>query len=134
MQSLLGTKSETHFLNYLNSKYTSQELSNIHHYETEILRNSNGQLIQPEGLRVPAGHSVTFIDNGVLRTESKIKQVTFLEHETNLNDAKRNINILKNEFLTLFLEDFANIMTYQESSQYISDDLKKTENPRLLSP
>ena len=122
------------FLNYLNSKYTSQELSNIHHYETEILRNTNGQLIQPEGLRVPAGHSITFIDNGVLRTESKIKQVTFLEHETNLNDAKRNINILKNEFLTLFLEDFANIMTYQESSQYISDDLKKTENPRLISP
>ena len=122
------------FLNYLNSKYTSQELSNIHHYETEILRNSSGQLIQPEGLRVPAGHSITFIDNGVLRTESKIKQVTFLEHETNLNDAKRNINILKNEFLTLFLEDFANIMTYQESSQYISDDLKKTENPRLFSP
>ena len=122
------------FLNYLNSKYASQELSNIHHYETEILRNSSGQLIQPEGLRVPAGHSITFIDNGVLRTESKIKQVTFLEHETNLNDAKRIINILKNEFLTLFLEDFANIMTYQESSQYISDDLKKTENPRLLSP
>ena len=118
----------------MNSKYTSQELSNIHHYETEILRNSFGQLIQPEGLRVPAGHSVTFIDNGVLRTESKIKQVTFLENETNLNDAKRNINILKNEFLTLFLEDFANIMTYQESSQYISDDLKKTENPRIISP
>ena len=122
------------FATYINEKYTDQELSNIHHYETEVLRNSRGQLIQPEGLKVPSGHSITFIDNGVLRTESKIKQVTFLEHETNLNDAKRNINILKNEFLTLFLEDFANIMTYQESSQYISDDLKKTENPRLISP
>ena len=122
------------FATYINEKYTDQELSNIHHYETEVLRNSRGQLMQPEGLKVPAGHSITFVDNGVLRTESKIKQVTFLEHETNLNDAKRNINILKNEFLTLFLEEFANIMTYQESSQYISDDLKKTENPRLISP
>ena len=86
------------FLNYLNSKYTESELSNVHHYETEVLRNSRGQLIQPEGLKVPSGHSITFIDNGVLRTESKIKQVTFLEHETNLNDAKRNINILKKNF------------------------------------
>ena len=122
------------FLTYINGKYTDQELSNIHHYETEILRNSRGQLIQPEGLKVPAGHSITFIDNGVLRTESKIKQITFLEHETNLNDAKRNINILRSEYLTIFLENFKNIMTYEESSQYINDDLKKTENPRLISP
>ena len=122
------------FATYLNQKYTDQELSNVHHYETEVLRNSRGQLIQPEGLKVPSGHSITFIDNGVLRTESKIKQVTFLEHETNLNDAKRNINILKDEYLTSFLENFSNIMTYEESSQYINDNLKKTENPRLISP
>ena len=122
------------FLTYINEKYTDQELSNIHHYETEILRNSRGQLIQPEGLKVPAGHSITFIDNGVLRTESKIKQITFLEHETNLNDAKRDINILRSEYLTKFLENFKNIMTYEESSQYINDDLKKTENPRRISP
>ena len=122
------------FLTYLNEKYTDQELSNIHHYETEVLRNSRGQLMQPEGLKVPAGHSITFIDNGVLRTESKIKQITFLEHETNLNDAKRDINILRSEYLTIFLENFKNIMTYEESSQYINDDLKKTENPRLISP
>ena len=122
------------FATYLNQKYTDQELSNVHHYETEGLRNSRGQLIQPEGLKVPSGHSITFIDNGVLRTESKIKQVTFVEHETNLNDAKRDINILREEYLTAFLEDFNNIMTYQESSQYIDDNLKKTENPRLISP
>ena len=122
------------FATYLNQKYTDQELSNVHHYETEVLRNSRGQLIQPEGLKVPSGHSITFIDNGVLRTESKIKQVTFVEHETNLNDAKRDINILREEYLTAFLEDFNNIMTYQESSQYIDDNLKKTENPRLISP
>ena len=122
------------FATYINEKYTDQELSNIHHYETQVLRNSRGQLIQPEGLKVPAGHSITFIDNGVLRTESKIKQVTFLEHETNLNDAKRDIKILREGYLTAFLEDFNNIMTYQESSQYINDNLKKTENPRLISP
>ena len=122
------------FATYLTQKYTDQELSNVHHYETEVLRNSRGQLIQPEGLKVPSGHSITFIDNGVLRTESKIKQVTFVEHETNLNDAKRDINILREEYLTAFLEDFNNIMTYQESSQYIDDNLKKTENPRIISP
>ena len=122
------------FLTYLNQKYTSQELSNIHHYETKILRDSRGRLMQPEGLKVKSDHSITFLDNGVLRTESSIKQVTFLEHETDLNDAKRNINILKSEYLGLFLENFREIMEYQRSSQFINPDLKKTENPRLISP
>ena len=126
--------SQQDFANYLNGKYTDAELSNIHHYETEILRDSRGRLMQPEGLKVKSNHSITFLDNGVLRTESSIKQVTFLEHETDLNDAKRNINILKSEYLGLFLENFREIMEYQRSSQFINQDLKKTENPRLISP
>ena len=122
------------FLTYLNSKYTTQELSNIHHYETEIIRDSRGRLIQPEGLTVPAGHSISFVDNGVLRTESKLKSFTFLDNETNLNDAKRDINVLKKGYLDLFLEDFAEMMEYKPSKQFISKKLKKTENPRLISP
>ena len=122
------------FLTYLNEKYSAEELSNIHHYETKLIRTSNGKLIQPEGLTVPEGHSITFLDNGVLRTESSLTSFTFLEHETNLNDAKRSINILLREYLNLFLEDFENIMEYKPSNQFVSANLKKTENPRLISP
>ena len=122
------------FLTYLNGKYTDQELSNIHHYETDLLRDSQGKLIQPKGLNVPGDYSISFLDNGVLRTESKITSFTFLEHETNLNDEKRNINILRPEYLTIFLEDFAEIMEYKPSRQRVSDTLKKTENPRIISP
>ena len=125
---------ERDFLTYVNSKYTSEELSNIHHYETKLIRDSRGRLIQPEGLIVPAGHSISFLDNGALRTESQLTSFTFLEHEINLNDAKRNINILKSEYLSLFLEDFAEIMEYKPSRQFVNEDLKKTENPRLISP
>ena len=74
------------------------------------------------------------MDNGVVKTESQIKQVTFLEHETNLNDDKRQINILKPQLLDMLLSDISDIMTYQRSDQYITDDLKKTENPRIISP
>ena len=122
------------FLTYINGKYTDQELSNIHHYETDLLRDSQGKLIQPKGLKVPEDYSISFLDNGVLRTESKITSFTFLEHETNLNDDKRNINILKPEYLTIFLENFAEIMEYKPSRQRVSDKLKKTENPRIISP
>ena len=122
------------FLTYLNQKYTAEELSNIHHYETKIVRDSLGRLIQPEGLKVPENHSITFLDNGVSRTVSRLTSFSFLEHEINLNDAKRNIDVLKIEYLNLFLENFREIMEYKPSRQFVSDDLKKTENPRIISP
>tara|TARA_R100000773_G_scaffold27736_1_gene23957 strand:+ start:694 stop:1368 length:675 start_codon:yes stop_codon:yes gene_type:complete len=122
------------FLTYLNTKYTEEELANIHHYETKLIRNSRGQLIQPEGITVPEDHSITFLDNGVSRTETQITSFSFLENEIRLNDNKRNINVLKQEFLTLFLEDVSNIMEYKPSRQLVSNKLKKTENPRIISP
>ena len=122
------------FLTYLNTKYTEEELANIHHYETKLIRNSRGQLIQPEGITVPEDHSITFLDNGVSRTETQITSFTFLENEIRLNDNKRNINVLKQEFLTLFLENISDIMEYKPSRQLVSNKLKKTENPRIISP
>ena len=122
------------FLTYLNEKYTDQELSNIHHYETKIIRDSNGNLIQPAGIHVESDHSITFVDNGVTRTESQVTSFTFLEHETNLNDAKRNINILKRELLDLFFKDINDIMIYKKSNQFVTETLKETENPRIISP
>tara|TARA_R100000231_G_scaffold6189_1_gene9218 strand:+ start:83 stop:757 length:675 start_codon:yes stop_codon:yes gene_type:complete len=122
------------FLTYLNAKYTAEELSNIHHYETKIVRDTNGRLIQKKGLTVPENHSISFLDNGTLRTESQITSFTFLENETKLNDDKRNINILKPEFLGIFLENVADIMEYKPSKQFVNDNLKKTENPRIISP
>ena len=98
------------FLTYLNTKYTAEELTNIHHYETKIIRDSNGRLIQPKGLTVPENLCTTVLDNGVSRTESQLTSFTFLENETRLNDDKRNINILKSEFLGIFLENVADIM------------------------
>ena len=122
------------FLTYLNGKYTEAELANIHHYETKVIRDSNGKLIQPSGLTVPADHSISFVDNGVLREESSLTSFTFLEHETIVNDNKRNINILRSEYLNFFLESFEEIMEYKPSKQFVTDSLKKTENPRLISP
>ena len=122
------------FLTYLNGKYTSEELSNIHHYETKLITDSRERTIQKAGLYVPSDHSITYVDNGVVKTQSQIKQVTFLEHETNLNDDKRQINILKPQLLDMLLSDISDIMSYQRSDQYITDDLKKTENPRIISP
>ena len=120
--------------NYLTNKYTSAELSYIRHYETLEIVDSYQRLIQPKGLIVEEGHSITFVDRGVSKTESKTKSVSYLEYEINLNDAKREISVLQPRYVEIYLRDMANIMTYKPSKQFVSERLKKTENPRLISP
>ena len=63
--------------------------------------------------------------------EGPVKSVTFLEFETNLNEEKRNINVVKTDLLQLFLKDFDRVMKYDKSSQYVNRKLKKTENLRI---
>ena len=51
--------------------------------------------------------------------------------ESNLNEEKRNIFVLRSEYLQQFLNDIRNEMTYKRSSQYVNDKLIRTENTRI---
>ena len=126
--------SQNDLQNYLTNKYTTAELSYVHHYETLKIIDADEKLIQPKGITVEEGHSITFVDRGVSRTESKIEAITYLQYEINLNDKKREINVLQPRYVELYLRDMADIMSYKPSNQFISKNLKKTENPRLISP
>ena len=126
--------SQNDLQNYLTNKYTTAELSYVHHYETLKIVDSSQKLIQPKGITVEEGHSITFIDSGVSKTESKIEAITYLQHEINLNDQKREINVLQKQYVEIYLRDMTNIMSYKPSKQFVNKNLKKTENPRLISP
>ena len=126
--------SQNDIQNYLTNKYTSAQLAYIHHYETLKIVDSYQRLIQPKGLIVEEGHSVTFVDRGVSKTESKTKSISYLDYELDLNDAKREINVLQPQYVEIYLRDMTNIMEYKKSEQFISRSLKKTENPRIISP
>ena len=125
---------------FLDDKYTPQELVSIHHYETLELRDNKNQLILPAGLVVDADFSLEYFSGGQIKSTNMsaafgdarpVKAVTFYDYENSLNDKKRNINVLKEEFLGLFLKDFKKIMKYDKSSQYVNRKLKRTENPRI---
>ena len=122
---------------FLNDKYTPQELVSIHHYETLELRDNKNQLILPAGLVVDENFNLEYLSGGQVKSTNSlvdgrpVKALTFYDYENSLNDKKRNINVLKEEFLGLFLKDFKRIMKYDKSSQYVNRTLKRTENPRI---
>ena len=122
---------------FLEEKYTPQQLVSIHHYETLELRDNKNQLILPAGLVVDADFNMEYLSGGQVKSTNSlvdgrpIRAVTFFDYENDLNDQKRNINVLKQEFLGLFIKDFERIMKYDKSSQYVNRKLKRTENPRI---
>jgi len=122
---------------FLEEKYTPQQLVSIHHYETLELRDNKNQLILPAGLVVDADFNMEYLSGGQVKSTNSlvdgrpIKAVTFFDYENSLNEQKRNINVLKQEFLGLFIKDFERIMKYDKSSQYVNRKLKRTENPRI---
>ena len=122
---------------FLNDKYTPQELVSIHHYETLELRDSRNQLILPAGIVVDEDFNLEYLSGGQVKSTNSlvhgrpVKAVTFYDYENDLNDKKRNINVLKPELLGIFIRDFERIMKYDKSSQYVNRKLKRTENPRI---
>ena len=122
---------------FLADKYTPQELVSIHHYETLELRDNKNQLILPAGIVVDENFNLEYLSGGQVKSTNSlidgrpVKAVTFYDYENSLNDKKRTINVLKTDFLGIFLRDFEKIMKYDKSSQYVNRKLKKTENPRI---
>lgn len=118
---------------YMLDKYESDSaLSSVHHYETTELKDEYDRLVLPAGLQVDSNFSITYLKlNNVLVTASPVKSVTNYEYETDINEKKRQIRILKPQYLSVVITDLRNIMKYDESSQYINQTTKRTYNPKL---
>jgi hypothetical protein len=119
--------------NYMLDKYgTEQSLSSIHHYETIEVKDEYDRLVVPSGLQVDSNFTVTYtkFDN-TLSTISPVKQVTNYEYETDINEEKRKIRVLKPAYLSVVITDLRNIMKYDQSSQYVNQTTKQSYNPNL---
>ena len=119
--------------NYMIDKYDTEEaLSNIHHYETTEVKDEYDRLVVPSGLQVDSNFTVTYTKfNNTVSTVSPVKQVTNYEYETNINEEKRKIRVLKPAYLSVVITDLRNIMKYDQSSQYLNQTTKQSYNPNL---
>tara|TARA_R100000353_G_scaffold167055_1_gene128921 strand:- start:33 stop:734 length:702 start_codon:yes stop_codon:yes gene_type:complete len=132
--------------NHIVEKYGSEtNVLDIHHYETIKIIDEYNRVILDGGSKVDANFTFTFVGTVSSTTGSLIKvkfggssantitpvaAITNYDYETKLNEEKRRIKILKPQFLSVFMTDHQNIMKYNDSSDYISNTLKGTYNPR----
>jgi len=137
--------SNYHLYNYAEEKYGAA-LNDIHHYETKEVKDSNGRLILPKEKVVDSDFKLTYLDDGTTYSNdndlsgdftlisSPVRGISNWEYEVRENDKKSSIYLLRNEYLQQFLNDMREIMLYDRSSQYVSEELARTENTRVTIP
>ena len=117
-------------------KYGSYDtlFNGIHHYETIEVKDSSNKKIIVRGLEVESDFSITFFDQNVseYKTLTPVIPITNYQYEEKINDAKRNIYLLKPEYQQVVRDDLESLMSYKEgSTQYVNETLKRAENIRL---
>ena len=124
------------FDRFLLDRYgTYEKMHEVHHYETKHIKDSSGVTIVPQGLNVASDYSITYWDDAqrgyVVETDVP-NPITNYQYESDIENRKRNIHILKPRYLGIVKDDMKELMAYKKgSTQYVDKTLKRGENIRL---
>ena len=118
--------------NYCLDKY-GESLNSNRFFETTEVKDSSGRMILPKGKVVDSNFTIPKPGEPTA-TINPVVGINNFEYETRLNDEKRNIFILKEGYLQQFLSDIREIMTYDESSEFIDERTAQTENTNITMP
>ena len=142
---------------YALQKYGSEsKMFEDHHYETFEIKDDKGRQILPPDLIVDKDFK---IDGSALRfnstytliseagntqlddkneytvsTDNIARAVSNFEYEISENEKKREINVLRSGYLGIFVNDLRDVVKYDKSSGYITNNLAKTENTNVVNP
>ena len=125
--------SNYHLYKYAENLYGIDGLNEVRYYETKEVKDSSGRLILPKEKVVDSNFTIPDPDD-YRATLNPVRPVTNWEYETRKNKQKSSIYLLRREYLQQFLNDMREIMTYDLSSEYVSEGLIQTENTRVTIP
>jgi len=129
---------QTDFDRYMLNKYGDYDTlyNGVHHYETLEVKNTDNVVILPAGLQVDSTFSIQHYDFQLKQNmvyTNITKAVTNYEYEVELDTDKRNIFLLKRNYLNVAKDNFEQMMIYEQgSTQYVSETLKRADNIRLF--
>ena len=118
---------------YTENKYGIAGLSSVHHYETTEVKDIQGRLILPAGKVVDEDFTIPDPSN-TATTLNPVININNYDYEVRKNNEKSSIYILKPSYLQQFLNDMREIMIYGRSSEYVNENLIRTENTRVTNP
>jgi hypothetical protein len=93
---------------YVTSKYDNPAA--IKQYETNELKDSNGNVIVPAGKVVPSTYSISYYDGTSTVTATPVSSVSNYTYEANLNAKKEKIQLIRPEYIEEFVAAYEKIL------------------------
>jgi len=121
--------SDRDIYDYSLDKY-GESLNSVKFFETTEVKDTNGRMILPKGKVVDSNFTIPKPGEPTA-TLNPVVGISNYEYETRLNDKKRSIFVLREEYLQQFLNDMRELMTYDESSEFIDERTAQTENTNI---
>ena len=121
--------SDRDIYDYSLDKY-GDSLNSVKFFETTEVKDTNGRMILPKGKVVDSNFTIPKPGEPTA-TLNPVVGISNYEYETRLNDKKRSIFVLREEYLQQFLNDMRELMTYDESSEFIDERTAQTENTNI---
>ena len=124
--------SDKDIYDYSFDKY-GESLNSVKFFETKEVKDTSGRLILPKGKVVDSNFTIPKPGEPTA-TLNPVTGISNYEYEVRLNEEKRNIFVLREEYLREFLSDMRDLMIYNESSEYLNDKVIQTENTNITLP
>jgi hypothetical protein len=116
----------------IESKYGTGK-NDIRFYRTTEVKDTNGRLILSAGINVDENYTIPNPDLPG-STLNPVEAISNFEYETELNDKKKTIYVLRPEYVNQYIRDMRDLAAYGINSQFLTPSTIRTENTRNQSP
>ena len=114
-------------------KYGEEGMFDTRQFITKEVRDAEKKLVLPGGL-VVAGDFTIPNPKDPVNTLNPVIPVTNFDYERQLNDDKREIYVLKREYVGQAVNDFREISKYGFNSEFVNNTTIRVENSKAASP
>ena len=109
--------SEQEMYNHMVRKYGADHVESIHHWVTQEIKNTRGDVILRDGFEVPEDFEYRRPDGTLIPREELVRPISNYDYESQLNDYKRGIHVLKPQYIDSFVEEFEKLVEYLPSNE-----------------
>ena len=120
--------SEDELERYIDSTY-EEDADSVHHWVTQKITDLQGRTLVKADRIVPENYTYTRPDGTVIAKEETVRPISVYDYESGKNDQKRNIYLLRKEYVTAFIEEFSTLCEYLPNSEVdIEEGIKRSKN------
>ena len=109
--------SEQEMYNYMVRKYGKADVESIHHWVTQEVKNTQGDVVLRAGHQVPEDFEYSRPDGTLVPKAELVRPISNYDYESGLNEYKRGIYILKPQFIDSFVEEFEDLVEYLPNNE-----------------